>query len=120
MSNQGKNSLLGKILLGPLLIIISIVVLWSNEGNNMRASYGLQEAQEIAINVSKDSVLQENNGKLVHTSGNLVGGKIHDKLTGFEEDAIILKREVLMYQWVEEEHSKNDTTTYTYEKKWKE
>ncbi len=50
-----KNALVG-LILGPILIIIAIYVLWSNESRSVKTETGLNEGKAQVVTVKSDSV----------------------------------------------------------------
>ena len=118
------------VIVGMILVLVSIAVLWWNEGRTVKSAKRINFAAENVISVSADSVDEANNGKLLHISGNAKSNDIlKDTEFGVSENAIKLKRNVEMYQWVEEKESKSKKklggrketkTTYKYNKKWKD
>lgn len=104
-------------------------VLWWNEGRSVHTAQSLAEGKGAVVSVSADAAKSENNGKLVHMSGqattdeSLSDSEFEVEVTG----DLKLQRTVEMYQW--KENSKSETrkkigggeetvTTYTYEKTW--
>ena len=56
------------ILGGFILIVIGVILLWWNEGNNVRNIKTIEEARGALVNVSSDKVDSANEGKLVSTN----------------------------------------------------
>jgi hypothetical protein len=124
-----KNALIG-ILIGIVLIIASIYVLFWNEGRAIQTYRALVEGAGLVISVDSSKVDPANNDKLVHISGAVTpGGVAADRDFGVTASgAVAVKRDVEMYQWVEESESKTEknlggsettTTTYSYKKEWR-
>lgn len=115
------NSFKG-ILAGIVMIIIGVVLLWWNEGNNVRNLKTTAEMEKTFIDVKSDSINPKNEGKLVATSGKLINDEeLTDEKFDVTVKTPILKRTVEVYQWKEEsETNENDDTVYKYEKEWSE
>ena len=105
---------------GFILILIGIVLLWWNEGNNVKNIKTTAEMEKIVIDVKSDKVDSKNDGKLIATSGALINEQeLNDEALGITIKTPIMKRIVEVYQW--DEHSSTDDdghTTYSYSKKW--
>jgi hypothetical protein len=125
---RSKNAL-GGIFIGTIFFIGSFILLFLNEGRAVRTQKGLQEGAAVVVSVASNSVNPSNEGKLVHSSGNLTtSGPVIDSLFQVQSpDAVKLERTVEMYQWKESQSSKTEkkvggseetVTTYTYEKGW--
>jgi len=117
------------VLIGLALFISGFPVLFWNEGNSVKTARAIDEGEGACISVdSNDKVDAENDGKLVHMSGKVdTKDVLSDDVFGISATAIRLKRNVEMYQWIEESHttekkkmggSVEKTTTYTYKKDW--
>ena len=117
------------VLIGLALFISGFPVLFWNEGNSVKTARAIDEGKGACISVdSNDKVDAENDGKLVHMSGKAdTKDVLSDDVFGISATAIRLKRNVEMYQWIEESHttekkkmggSVEKTTTYTYKKDW--
>ena len=117
------------VLIGLALFISGFPVLFWNEGNSVKTARAIDEGEGACISVdSNDKVDAENDGKLVHMSGKAdTKDVLSDDVFGISATAIRLKRNVEMYQWIEESHttekkkmggSVEKTTTYTYKKDW--
>ena len=123
-----KNSFVG-LVLGLILFLVSIFVLWFNEGN-------LAKQNQIAIYINKNAIPVEsisvdkiNDNKLISTSGNAITDEsLTDGIITIP-NALVLSRKVEMYQWKENQQTKTDTnlggsstkkTMYSYEKVWSE
>jgi hypothetical protein len=116
------------IIFGFILFIIGICLIFWNEGRIVKTANALHEGEKSVIAVNSDSINQDNNGKLIHISGNVTTGEsIHDVSTGVFTNALRLSRNIEIYQWIETKHSHTDkklgggtetTTTYSYEQKW--
>lgn len=123
------NALKG-ILFGLILIIVSFILLFWNEGRSVQKIHTLQEGRKVVVHVSSVDVKSINEGKLVHVSGDANTDEIlQDKEFGVKEKAIKLKRIAEMYQWKEHKSSHEDKkvggntetqTTYSYSPGWSE
>ncbi|MEZ4979380.1 MAG: TMEM43 family protein [Chitinophagales bacterium] len=121
------NSFKG-IIGGFFAILLSIGLLWWNESNSVKEIRKISEGKKNTISISADQVLSENEGKLVHLSGEaLTDDIIRDEEFGFEVNAIQLIKTVEMYQYKENKKTEKkdnlggSTTyidTYTYEEVW--
>lgn len=121
-----KNALSGMIA-GIILFLISFVVLWVNEGNNVAQIYKANYMEKNAVEISADTINRENDNKLVQLSGKAItDANLTDGIISVQ-DAFALKRTVEMYQWKEDVKtetkdnlggSTTETKTYTYEKVW--
>ncbi|PAY21560.1 hypothetical protein CKO51_00375 [Rhodopirellula sp. SM50] len=116
------------ILFGGLLTIVSVPVLFWNEGRAVRTAKGLKEGAKVVVEIQPDSVDPANDGKFVHVSGDVQTiDVLRDDDFAIEYNGIRLTRHVEMYQWNENEQTTKEkklgggtrtTTTYTYEKDW--
>lgn len=123
------NSIKG-IFIGIILVIAASILLFWNEGRAVRRYQVLKEGAEKVISVLKEKALPENEGKLVHVSGEIsTNGVIYDNEFGLKVPAIKLKRTVEMYQWEESSTTKTRTkigggeekiTDYSYKQVWSE
>ena len=113
------NSFKG-ILGGFVFIIIAIVALWWNEGNNVKNIKTTKEMEELVVDISSDKIDSAYEGKLIATHGKLLNEEtLEDK--EFEVSLVTPKlvRNVEMYQWEEDSSTDDDgNTTYSYSKKW--
>ena len=123
------GSSLKGVIFGLALFVAGFPVLFWNEGNSVKTAKAIDEGEGACISVeSNASVDEEYAGKLVHMSGKAdTQDVLSDGVFGVSTTAIMLKREVEMYQWIEESHtsekkkvggSVEKTTTYTYKKAW--
>jgi len=122
------NSIKG-ILVGIIMIVIAFPVLFVNEGRAVKTRKDLNQGAKECVIANSESVDATNDGKLVHLSGMASSeGSIGDDQFGVKAVALILKRNVEMYQWKENTDTKTKkklggseekTTTYSYEKVWK-
>ncbi|XP_078802946.1 transmembrane protein 43 isoform X2 [Oryzias latipes] len=119
----------GGTVLGIGLFFLSIYVLFTNEGRALQTASSLDEgfSQVVSLGPHPDLELQ-NNQRLVHLSAKLhTFQALHDPNYKVVVQAVKLKREVEMYQWVEyresrdyQENGESKTeTTYTYNTEWK-
>lgn len=122
------NSLKG-LVFGLILIAISALLLFWNEGRAVKTAQALEEGAEKVIPVESNAAVDpamEN--QLVHMSGQAVSTEtLTDAQFGLSLPAIALRRTVEYYQWVEESESHEEkqmggstrtVTTYTYTRKW--
>ena len=132
-TTEGWGSRLGGsirgVLVGLALFISGFPVLFWNEGNSVKTAKAIDEGEGVCISVESNAKIDaENDGKLVHMSGKAdTQDVLSDATFGISATAIRLKRNVEMFQWIEESHttekkkvggSVEKTTTYTYKKDW--
>jgi hypothetical protein len=113
---------------GCILALVAVVLLFWNEGREVKTAKSLKEGAAAVVSVPADAVDAANDLKLIHISGQATTSEmLRDPTFGVSANAIRLDRKVEIYEWTEEksdETQKNtgggtDTvTTYTYEKKW--
>ena len=122
MQDKKKGGLFAGVLIGIIMVICGTVLLWWNEGNNVRNIKTTDEIEKTVVEISPDDDPAEFAGQLV-----AVGGKftvedvsLSDTTFGVEKHTAVLIRTVETYQWDEDEHSDDDGTTYTYKKVWHE
>jgi hypothetical protein len=106
--------------LGPLLVIGSIVVLLRNERSLHTDSASLQEGMSIVSSLpDADTIDTSLNGQLVHVSGMAAAqSQIKDDRFGVQEDALKFRRNVEMYQWIEEK-LREDSFRPKYSVEWR-
>ena len=114
------NSFKG-VLGGIIFIIIGVILLWWNEGNNVRNIKTTKEMANTVIDVESGKVDSANEGKLIATHGKLI-----NEMTLTDDDFGVslvtpkLVRTVEVYQWVEDSDTDdNGNRTYSYSKQWK-
>lgn len=115
------KSLFSGILIGILLVIGGCILLWWNEGNNVRNIKTVGEARKVMIEVSSDKVDPANEGKLVATSGKVTIGDeylIDDEFNVKVENTAKMNRVVEMFQYRESIETINEETVTNYEKVW--
>lgn len=124
-----KNGLAG-LIIGPILVIGMIWLLSWNEGRSVQTYRALVEGAGIVVSIENNTVDPANEGKLVHLAGPVKpDGVPADPMLGVSaEGAAGLKRDVEMYQWIEESSSETTkttgggeetVTTYRYSKEWR-
>ncbi len=116
------------ILFGGLLTVVSVPILFWNEGRAVRTAKGLKEGAKVVVEIQPDAVDPANDGKFVHVSGDVqTNDVLRDDDFAIEYNGIRLERHVEMYQWNENKQTTKEkklgggtrtTTTYTYEKDW--
>lgn len=116
------------VFFGFLLITISVIVLFWNEGRAVATDQSLNEGASLVISVNAETKDSTNDGKLIHFSGlSRTPSILTDIDFGVNSSALKLRRIVEMYQWIEDSESKtveklgggtDTTTTYTYKKDW--
>ena len=124
------SSLVG-VLIGIVLLPCAIFLLSWNEGRAVTAATGLKRGLSTIIEVSADTVNQQNNSKLVYLKG-IVNGVTPaiDPWNKLSATGLVrLQRRVEMYQWLERESettsnniggSQTTQKTYTYSLGWAE
>ena len=123
-----KNSFSG-VIFGLILFLLSFVILWWNEGNNVAQIYKANFMAKNAVEISADQINRENDDKLIQVSGKaLTNAALTDNIITIP-NAFALKRTVEMYQWEEDVDTESkdelgggttETKTYTYKKVWSE
>jgi hypothetical protein len=115
---------LAGVIVGIVFILISIGVLFWNEGRAVQTARSLAEGGKIVLDVDLSPLDRANEGKLIHVSGKAIAtAPLVDQGFGVSIVALHLNRVAEMYQWKEETHkslggSEETTTTYTYTKVW--
>ncbi|KAK5872456.1 hypothetical protein PBY51_013159 [Eleginops maclovinus] len=119
----------GGTVVGVGLFFLSIYILFTNEGRALRTAYSLDEGLSQVVSLEPFSLLDpQNNDRLVHLSAKLhTSQALHDPNYRVTVQAVKLKRQVEMYQWVEYQESKDyqeggetkSETTYNYNTEWK-
>lgn len=113
-TSTGWFSRIGKsikgVLVGIIFILISVVLLWWNEGRSVKTARGLAEGAKITVEARAESVDPGQEGMLVHVSGKTaLTGPAADAMFGVTApDLIKLRRSVEIFQWIE---TKKETTT---------
>ncbi|MCD4749149.1 MAG: TMEM43 family protein [Thermoanaerobaculales bacterium] len=134
VSGQGWFSRIGSsikgIFFGLLLVLVSFLVLFWNEGRAVKRYKTLKEGGGTVISINSGTVNLNNNGRLIHLSGRAdTSETLMDNNFGVSRQALKLKRTVLMFQWQESTSSETKkkigggtetTTTYNYNKEWSE
>ncbi len=105
---------------GFVAILIGVVLLWWNEGNNVKNIKTTAEMSKNYIDVTSETIDPNNEGKLIATNGKLLNEEeLYDPTFDVKVKAPVLLRIVEMYQWKEESESDEDgDTRYTYKKEW--
>ncbi|MFZ2276998.1 MAG: TMEM43 family protein [Prosthecobacter sp.] len=116
------------ILFGIIVIPVTIVLLWWNEGRAVTTANSLKEGAAAVVHVAADKVDPANDKKLVHVTGDAKApGPVVDADYGLSVPALRLVRTEEIYQWVENKKTEQKqkvggceetTTTYIYDKKW--
>lgn len=117
--------------IGFLLVGVSVVVLFWNEGRSVHRQQALEEGAATVVPVNDNRVDPANEAKLIHVAGDAktVTGLADEQFDIKAADALRLQRKVEMYQWEQNEKteshknfggSEDRTTTYTYEKVWRD
>ncbi|XP_063072559.1 transmembrane protein 43 [Engraulis encrasicolus] len=119
----------GGMVVGLGIFFLSFYVLFTNEGRALRTAASLDEGLSQVISLSPySSASPQYHGNLVHLTSKLhTAQALHDPNYRIALQAVKLKRQVEMYQWVEYQESKDyvedgeqkSETTYTYNTEWK-
>ena len=118
----------GGVLVGILLIVVSIGLLFWNEGRAIETARSLDEGAGVVRSVAADRVDPANEGRLVHVAGTLTTtGPASDAEFGVRSAGVRLVRKVEMYQWEEKTESETrkklgggeeTVTRYKYNRAW--
>ncbi|MDC0857522.1 TMEM43 family protein [Rickettsiales bacterium] len=116
------------MLLGFVGFFASIYLISWNEGRTIKTYVDLQNLKENLVIVSSKQINRNNNNKIIYVSGYANTNNIlQDKLFNISVNALKLKREVEMFQWIETKSTKkkeniggsvDKITTYNYEMQW--
>ena len=116
------------ILAGLVLMVAGIALLFWNEGRTVHRTKALAEGYSSVVSVDSAAIDPANEGKLVHLTGTAKTAEtLSDPDFSVSVPAILLARDVEMYQWSENASSETKkkigggtetVTTYTYEKTW--
>lgn len=119
--NRIGNSFKG-VVGGFIFLVLGVILLWWNEGNNVRNLKTTAELEDSYVDVKSNKVESKNDGKLVATHGKLINEKeLTDETFGVTIKTPIMKRTVEVYQWKETSNTDKDgNTTYSYNKDWSE
>ena len=116
-----KDSLKG-VIFGVILFIAGIVLLFWNEGNNVKNIKTVDEISATYIDIANSPVDAKNEGKLVALNGKMAiaDAALQDSEFGVEVKTAKLVRIVEMYQWEEREETDNNSRNYYYDGVWRE
>ena len=128
-SRIGKS--IKSLFLGGVFILMSIGLLWWNEGRSAKTAKSLNDGEQVTVEALAGTIDPARQGKLVHVAGKTaVKTSVSDAEFGLTTNEVIkLKRRVEIFQWVEEKSEKSQskigggqetTTEYRYNKKWDE
>lgn len=107
-----KNKV-AKVLFGLLLIPLSLAMLAYNEYNMVVTADALDEGEDAVVSVDASPVDPDNDGELVHFTGDIeTGEELGDALLpAVRHDALMLRRTGEMYQFEETERTDSDGDT---------
>ncbi|MCB1427666.1 MAG: TMEM43 family protein [Nitratireductor sp.] len=119
----------GGIFIGLLLVLVSLVGLFINEGRAVKTARALAEGAGIVTSIDASAIDPARDGRLVHVSGAIspIGTPADPEFSISVPGALRLERQVEMYQWKETSSSETrnkvgggteTVTTYRYEKTW--
>ena len=114
-----KDSFAG-VIVGIILVIVGIVLLWWNEGNNVKNIKTVDELNKNYVDIKSSPIDKANEGKLVALSGKMVikDDELEDETFNVKVKSAKLERIVEMYQWEETKDEDDNGTTYSYKKEW--
>ncbi|MEA2028076.1 MAG: TMEM43 family protein [Campylobacterota bacterium] len=121
------NSFKG-IIGGLIFVVVSIGLLWWNEGRSVDQASALKEMQTNIVTLPNTNYDAQYNNNAVLLQGEVKpNGVVQDPHFGIKSPVLVLSRNVQMYQWQENKttHSEDKmggstetTTTYDYVKVW--
>ena len=123
------------VFIGMILVLVSIVLLWWNEGRSVRRYKEISFAKENTVETPYDSIEASNEGKLVHFTGKASTADVLSEPTfGVTvKDSYRMSGKVEVFQWVEKvipgktetvkkigggTETKKYPDTYEYKKDW--
>ncbi|XP_028303668.1 transmembrane protein 43 [Gouania willdenowi] len=120
---------MGGTVVGIGLFFLSIYVLFTNEGRALQTASSLDEGLSLVVSLEPHAALDlHNNNHLIHLSAPLQTTQpLYDPNYKVAVQAVKLRRQVEMYQWVEYRESRDyqengetkTETTYNYNTEWK-
>ena len=120
MKNNKKSS--GGLLGGLALIVLGIMLLFWNEGRTVQTQSAINEGLKSYKDVTSEQIDSKNEGQLIATTGKLDlsnSGELKDHKFSITVKGAKLRRNVEMYQWIEEcTTDENDKETCNYKKDW--
>jgi hypothetical protein len=114
------SSPIGKFITGVILICFALPIVWMNERKQVKIYKIIMKAREACKESTADSVMDNHNFELVHTTG-MLQTKIQvgdTSMNYFRFNTVKVRRDVEIYQWYEREEKEGDQKKYFYEKKW--
>ncbi|PIU48527.1 MAG: hypothetical protein COS94_01695 [Candidatus Hydrogenedentes bacterium CG07_land_8_20_14_0_80_42_17] len=121
------NSFKG-IVFGLILFVVSIGLLFWNEGRAVKTAKTLKEGKTAVISVPVEPINGANDDRLIHTIGMANTDEILiDPEFELSRNALRFRRDVEMYQWEEDKKTEErkklgggteEITTYEYKKVW--
>ena len=128
-TSYGENiqKSISALFVGLILFLGSFCLLWLNEGRSVNQMKKNDFIKKNATVVASNSIDRSNDGKLIVTSGQVFSNETLSDSIVSVKNAIVLKRDVQMYQWYEnktthKEHKKGGSsvtkTEYSYDKRW--
>src|SRR5262249_9775901 len=134
ITQKGWTSRIGEsikgVLTGIVLIGLSCIGLFWNEGRAVQTAKSLAEGEGLVVTIEAPRVDAANEGKLVHVTGEMKAGvKPNDADFGVSAEGLRLYRTAEMFQWKEEKKtetrkgvggSEETVTTYSYTPGWSE
>src|SRR5215470_2945704 len=107
ITQKGWTSRIGEsikgVLIGIVLIGLSCVGLFWNEGRAVQTAKSLAEGEGLVVSVDASKVDPANEGKLVHVTGDMKAGvQPKDAEFGVTAEGLRLFRTAEMFQWKEE------------------
>ena len=116
-----KDSFAG-VLIGIVLFLAGIVLLFWNEGNNVKNLKTVDELSATYIDIANSPIDANNEGKLVALNGkmDIADAALTDSEFGVQLKTAKLNRIVEMYQWEERKETDDNNTRYEYKAVWSE
>lgn len=118
---------MGFILALPLLLGAVVLMAW-NESRTVTTERSLEEGQAVIVEVAASPVDPARDGRLIHVTGDATApGDVTDLAFGVSVNgALVLQRDVEMYQWKETERTRRRSisgttvrrTEYSYDTEW--
>lgn len=99
-----KSALMG-IILGPILVLVSMGLLWNNEQDSANMIRSIESGRNSVVEASVSQIDPQNNGKFIHLTGPITGDVLEDSDFGLTVTGALLERKVEKLQWTETEHS---------------